>query len=152
MNLRSAEVLWFVAHRAEQAEGRHRGGCSSSQGGEGQRQGLREYNGAVRGGQLGVRERLCHRGRWAWNGLPRDSALRHRAGFVYCCVEPGMDSVILTGPFQFRIVCDSVLTLMDSLCRKLCRLHLAAAPGLQPPAHRVHSANQAIPDVLGARC
>jgi len=22
-------------------------------------------------GQLGVRERVCTRGRWAWNGLPR---------------------------------------------------------------------------------
>ena len=46
----------------------------------------------VRDGQLGVRERVCTRGHWAWNGLPRavgtrpvlefkeclESALRHR--------------------------------------------------------------------------
>ena len=73
-------MLWFVAHRAEQAEGRHRGGCSSSQGGEGQRQGLREYHGAVRGGQLGVRERLCPGGWWAWNGLPRAAGTALSAG------------------------------------------------------------------------
>ena len=38
------------------AEGRPHGGCSSSQGVE---------------GQLGVRDRVCTTGRWAWNGMPR---------------------------------------------------------------------------------
>ena len=34
--------------------------------------GNRERHGAVSGeGQLGVRDRVCTRGRWAWNGLPR---------------------------------------------------------------------------------
>ena len=37
-----------------------------------QRQGPRERHGAVSGeGQLGVRDRGCTRGWWAWNGLPR---------------------------------------------------------------------------------
>ena len=59
-----------------------------------QRQGPRERHGAVSGeGQMGVRDRGCTRGRWAWNGLPRavvmtsglmefekllDHTLRHR--------------------------------------------------------------------------
>ena len=82
------------------AEGSPHGGCSSSQGAEGsaelcsvcQRQGLREWHGAVSGeGQLRVRDRVCTRGWWIWNGLPRaegtaqvpefkqylDTALRH---------------------------------------------------------------------------
>ena len=37
-----------------------------------QRQGPRERHGAVpREGQLGVGDRVCTRGPWAWNGLPR---------------------------------------------------------------------------------
>ena len=52
----------------------------------------REQHGAVSGErQVGVRERLCPRGRWAWNRLPRavglellefeehlDNTIRHR--------------------------------------------------------------------------
>ena len=37
-----------------------------------QRQGPWERHGAVSGeGQMGVRDRVSIRGRWAWNGLPR---------------------------------------------------------------------------------
>ena len=36
------------------------------------RYGPREWHGAVSGeGQLGVRDRVCTSGRWAWNGLPK---------------------------------------------------------------------------------
>jgi len=75
-------------------------------------------------GQLGVRDRVWARGGWAWNGLPRavGTAPRARAqgafgqcsqtlglGFEWCCVEPGLDSMVLVGPFLFRIFCDSMV-------------------------------------------
>jgi len=76
-----------------------------------QRQGPRERHGAGRGGAgKGVRERVCTRGRWAWNSLPRAVSTAPRAGaqgvfglrsqtqgldFGWCCVEPG---VVLRDP------------------------------------------------------
>ena len=46
-----------------------------------QQQGPREQHGAVSGeGQLGVRDRGCNRGRWAWNGLPRAVGTARSAG------------------------------------------------------------------------
>ena len=56
----------------------------------------------VRGGRVGLRERLCPRGRWAWHRLPRavgtapmpelrerwDTALTHWGWG--CCVGPGV--------------------------------------------------------------
>ena len=52
---------------------------------------------------MGVRDRLCTRGQWAWNRLPRavgvlefkeclDTALRHRVWDLCCpvCMEPGV--------------------------------------------------------------
>ena len=50
-------------------------------------------------GQLGVRDRGCTRGRWAWNGLPRAVGTALSAGVQqsdigfdlgWCCVEPGV--------------------------------------------------------------
>jgi len=43
--------------------------------------GPRERHGAVSGeGQLGVRDRGCTTGRWAWNGLPRAVGTAPSAG------------------------------------------------------------------------
>ena len=66
-------------------------------------------------GQRGVRDRVCTRGRWAWNRLLKfkeylDNALRHRVGILHvplCSQE--LDSTILMGPFQIRIFYDSVI-------------------------------------------
>ena len=74
-------------------------------------------------GQLGVRDRGCTRGRWAWNGLPRavgtarvpefrerlGSALRHVAWFWGDPVwSQGLDSMVLVGSFQLRIFCECI--------------------------------------------
>jgi len=40
-----------------------------------------EWHGAASGeGQLGFRDRVCTRGRWAWNGLPRAVGTAPSAG------------------------------------------------------------------------
>jgi len=65
-------------------------------------------------GQLGVRDRGCTRGQWAWNRLPAqgsvrgpermelkehlDSTVRQSLNFECSCVEPGAGLQILMGP------------------------------------------------------
>ena len=87
--------------------------------------GPEERHGAVSGeGQLGVRDRVCSRGRWAWNRMPRavgtapsagvrealDITLRHRVWLLGGAVwNPELVSVILVGLFQVGIFCDSVV-------------------------------------------
>ena len=67
---------------------------------------MREQHGAVSGeGQLGVRDRVCTRGWWAWNGLPRAVGMTLSSGvlkafgqhseiydlfFERSCVAPGL--------------------------------------------------------------
>ena len=91
-----------------------------------QRQGPRGRHGAVSGeGQLRVRERVCTRGWWAWNGLPRaagtgpvlefweclDSALGHRVWILSGAVwSQELDSAVLVGPFQLGIFSCSVIS------------------------------------------
>ena len=63
-----AGVPGFAWPRAEEAEGRSCGSCSSSQGAllSGDSDGLREWHSAVsEEGQVGVRERFCTRGWWS---------------------------------------------------------------------------------------
>ena len=75
-------------------------------------------------GQLGIRERGCTRGRWAWNGMHRaagtapvlefkehlDTALRHRIWILSGSVwSQGLDLMVLMGPFQLRIFYDSMI-------------------------------------------
>jgi len=50
------------------------------------RQGPREWHGAVSGeGQLGVRDRVCTRGRWALNRLPRAVGISTESIAVHRC-------------------------------------------------------------------
>ena len=57
-----------------------------------QRQGPRERHGAVSGeGQLGVRDRVCARGRWDGHSLPEFRTVLSGLdlNFGWCCVESG---------------------------------------------------------------
>jgi len=96
------ERLRLCSAQSRGAEGRPRGGCSSSQGAEGsaelcsvwQRQGLRGWHGAVPGEGGGARERLCPRGWWArpqWRSSGSTGTVLSAIGFGFgcCCVEPG---------------------------------------------------------------
>ena len=84
--------------------------CSKKRGSQGavlssalwwKQQGLREWRGAVSGGgQVGVKQRVCTRGRWAWHGCPgqwawpwAQGARGHRSETQgldsgWCCMEP----------------------------------------------------------------
>ena len=91
-------------------------------------QGLWERHGAVSGeGQLGVRDRVCTRGRWAWNGLPRAVGTAPSAGVQgasgQCSQTLGLnlggavwsqrlDSVNLVGAFQLRMFYDSMIRVL----------------------------------------
>ena len=84
----------------------------------------------VRGGAAG--ERVCTRGRWAWNSLPRAVGTApsagaqgafgqrsHSLGLDLCgpMRSQGLDSMVLVGPFQLRIFCDSVFLTFISFRR-----------------------------------
>ena len=97
-----------------------------------QQQGPRERHGAVSGqGQLGVRERVCTRGQWAWNGLPRAvgtapscrssgniwtplSATRFGFGWSVWCQE--LDSMTVMVLSQLKVFCNS--RCISFYCRK----------------------------------
>ena len=76
---------------------------------------------------MGLRERLCPRGRWARHGLPRavgtaptpsDTALEQiPIGDGGAAWGRGLGSVIPVGPFQLGIVCDSMKALCQSSVR-----------------------------------
>ena len=77
---------------------------------------------------MGVRDRLCTRGQWAWNGLPRavgtarvpefrerlDSAQTLGLNVGWCCVEPGVG---LSDPYGslptwgILCFCDSIIVI-----------------------------------------
>ena len=72
-------------------------------------------------GQLGVRDRGCTRGQWAWNGPPRAVAWPQGLEFKECLDtdlvvwilgvpmwSQDLDSAILMGPFQLRIFYDII--------------------------------------------
>ena len=111
MNKGAAEALGFAQHRAMELRGGLMAASSSSQGVEGSAKvcflgTVTGHKGTarscVRGGQVGLRERLCPRVRWAWHRLPRavgtapmpelrerwDTALTHWGWG--CCVGPGV--------------------------------------------------------------
>ena len=122
--MRSGCGPWVCSAQSRGAEGRPRGGCSSSQGAESsaelcsvrQRQGPREQHGAVSGeGQLGVRERGLHqrvvgvernaqgRGHGPSAGDPGvfgHCSQTEGLDLGWCCVELGVGSLIIMGPSQ----------------------------------------------------
>jgi len=53
----------------------------------------------VRGGAVGVRDRVCTRGRWAWNGLPSAVGTAPSAG-----VQGAFQTTLSDIGFEFWVV------------------------------------------------
>lgn len=136
-----AEVTWFVQPRENETEGEASWWSTASLWGEmggkcrsllWQQQDPKEQHGAVSGQvRLGVRDRFYTRAWWAWDRLSRGvvmdlscqssrstwttfSDLRHQiwiwGGPVWI---QGLDSLILVGPFQFRIFYHSIIFIVN---------------------------------------
>jgi len=94
-------------------------------------------------GQLGVRDRGCTRGRWAWNGLPRavgtapsagvqgESGQRSQTlGLIWggAVWSQGLDSMLLVGPLQLGIICDYPTTVKLQIRDRCSCSHNASLP------------------------